>query len=366
MKCPEGCSRLVSRNSQQPPPRTGVQTRAVLPARDGGELEYGDTVHIGAIVSLAEGCQKEELSFGRKYSRSSFLTGFTRGRLEILGRSLLDRTIDRLRELASVSVRVIPESPASTTLLPARSAKPSSFITAWEDAIAHHLQEGAEQLLLLRIGSYSDLDYAELLRFHRDRGALLTQAYGNGGALDLAVVNADCLRAAESAFRKTLSALIPEQERYYYDGYVNPLKHPHDLRKLVEDGLHGKCELRPVGDEVSGGVWIGAESNLHPSVTIESPAFVGARARIAENCSITGSSSIERDCKVDCGTSVRQSCILQGVYVGVALELNRTVVRQGNLFHLDRNVQLEIDDDRLIGATNTSLSPLAALGFGHA
>ena len=321
-------------------------------------------MHIGVIVSLAEERQKEETSFARKSSRGGFLGGSAPGRLEILGRSLLDRTIDRLREIPSASVRVIPEPPISTSLLPARSAKPSSFITAWENAIAQHLQEGADQLLLLRVGSYSDLDYNEMLRFHLDRGALLTQAYGAGGALDLAMVNAECLRVAESPFRKALSALIPEQERYYYDGYVNPLKNPQDLRRLVEDGLQGRCEFRPVGDEVTAGVWIGAGAHLHPSLRVEGPAFIGARARIAENCAITGLSSVERNCEIDCGTSVHQSCILQGVYVGIALALNRTIVKGGRLFHLDRNLQMDIDDERLIGAVDAPLSG-AARGFSH-
>lgn len=323
-------------------------------------------MHIGAIVSLAEERQKEERSFGRNYSRSSFLAGSARGGLEILGRSLLDRTIDRLRELPSVSVRVIPEPPTSTSLLPARSAKPSSFITAWEDAIAQHLQNGADHLLLLRVGSYSDLDFEELLNYHRERDSPLTQAYGTGGALDLAVVDAQCLRSAESPFRKALSALIPEQERYYYEGYANPLKQPQDFRKLVEDGLQGKCDLRPHGNEVARGIWVGAGAELHRSVTVEGPAFIGAGSRIAENCTITGSSSIERDCEIDCGTTVHQSCVLQGVYVGIGLNLHRTVVGPKKLFHLDRNVALDIDDDRLIGAANVSFSPRIALGFGHA
>jgi hypothetical protein len=59
---------------------------------------------------------------------------------------------------------------------------------------------------------------------------------------------------------------------------------------------------------------------------------------------------------------VHQSCILQGVYIGIALDLNRTVVSEKKLFHLDRNLQMDIDDERLIGVANTSLSA----GFSHA
>lgn len=326
----------------------------------------GMTVHIGVIVSLAEdGHKTEDTTFGRKYSRA-FFSGSSRGRLEILGRSLLDRTIDKVRQLPSASVRVIPEPPVSSALLPARSAKPSSFITAWEDAIAQHLQEGADQLLLLRSGTYYDLEYQDLLRFHIDRGAPLTQAYGNSGALDIAVVDADCLRNADSPFRKTLSSLMPEQERYYYDGYANFLKDPHDLRRLVEDGLQGRCDLNPIGEEISPGIWIGKDAHLHPSLRVEGPAFIGARSRIAENCTVTGSSSIERDCEIDCGTDVHQSCILPGSYIGIGLDLNRSVISDRKLFHLDRNLQMDVEDDRLIGITKASMSAAAARGFSYA
>jgi len=322
-------------------------------------------VHIGAIVSLAEESQRDEVSFGRRYTRNGhgFLTCAARARVEVLGRSLLERTISRLRRLPSASVRIVPEGPASSSLLPARSAKSDTFITAWENAVEQHIREGADQLLLLRISSYSDIDYEEFLDFHLRRGAALTQAYADIGALDLAVMDTEYLRGTETPYRKVLSTFITGQERFFYEGYVNPLNQPQDLRRLVEDGLAGRCGLRPVGSEISPGVWIAPGARVDPSVTIKGPAFIGAASRVAEGCSISGSSSIERDCEVDCGTSVNQTCILQGVYVGVALSLRRLVISPKKLFHLDRNVEVEIDDQRLIGATRVApVSRSAALG----
>jgi hypothetical protein len=326
-------------------------------------------VHIGAIVSLAEDRQTDETSFGRRYSRSGLglLTGSSRGRLEILGRSLVDRALSKLRQIPSISVKLIPESPASSSFLPARSAKASNFITAWENAVAQHVHDGARHLLLLRIGPYYDLDYEDLLRFHVQRGSALTQAYGVAGALDLAVVKTESLRSTETPYRKMLSAFIPEQERFFYEGYMNPLNQPQDLRNLVEDGLEGRCGIRPAGREVSPRIWIAPGAHVDKSATVTAPAFIGARSRIAEGCTITGSSSIEGDCEIDCGTSVHESCILKGVYAGVALSLERAVVSQKKLFRLDRNVEVEIDDERLIGSTKlTPLSRAAAFGSGYA
>jgi hypothetical protein len=326
-------------------------------------------VHIGAIVSLAEDRQRDDTSFVRRYSRSGrgFLTGTSRAYLDILGQNLLERGTAKLRRLDSVSIRTISETPASTSLLPARSAKSTNFIIAWESAVAQHVREGAEHLLLMRIGSYSDLDYETFLRFHLQRGGALTQAYGPTGALDLALVDAECLRGTDAPYRKVLSAFISEQERFFYDGYLNPLNQPQDLRTLVEDGLAGRCGLRPVGNEVSPGVWLGAGAQVDQSVTVRGPAFIGAGSRVADGCSISGSSSIERDCEVDYGTNVDQSCVLQGVYVGVGLNVERSVVSPKRLFHLNRNVEVQIDDERLIGTKKLApLSREAAFGRGNA
>ena len=211
----------------------------------------------------------------------------------------------------------------------------------------------SDTLLLVRTGGYSDLAFEELLRFHGERGAALTQAYAADGSLDMAVVNTNFLRDVDGAYRKTLSGLISDQERFFYRGYVNRLCRPQDFHRLTEDALSGKCDLRPVGTEVGPGIWFGSGAEVDESCAIDGPAFVGAGTRIAACCNISGGSAIERDCEIDCGTTVEQSWILQETYVGLGLNVRRSIVSNQRMFHLDRKTEIAISDPRLIRATKS-------------
>ncbi len=312
-------------------------------------------MQIGAILTIA-GEQHAGGQFAdppRKYKRKDtgrFLGGSSRVLLDVLGQNLLTRALGKLRDFVTAAPTVISEGmPSGQLLLPARSAKTTAFITAWEDAVAKYVQQGAGLLLLQRVSSYSDLEYNDLLQFHLERQARLTQVYAPDGSLDMALVDATLLRDTGEAYRRTLSSLIPEQERFFYQGYVNRLNRPQEFRKLIEDGLNGQCGLRPLGTEVGPSIWQGPGAQVDSSAVIAGPAFIGAGTRIAACCTLSGASTIERNCEVDCGTTVEQSCILQGAYLGVGLDVRRSIVNDNRLFHLDRNVEVRISDRRLIG-----------------
>jgi len=64
---------------------------------------------------------------------------------------------------------------------------------------------------------------------------------------------------------------------------------------------------------------------------------------------------------VDCGTVIDSSLVLPGTYIGVALDVRRSVVASAKLFNLDRNLEVRVSDARLIGKNKRSVAPLAAL-----
>src|SRR5205807_2473320 len=118
----------------------------------------------------------------------------------------------------------ISEDGSRSHLFPSRAASSSSFVSLWEHAISKHLNEGAEFLLLVRIGSYIELDLGDLLLFHRETASTLTQVYDQTGALDIALVNADILQNGTGSFRNRLSAAVPKHRRYTFSGYASRLK----------------------------------------------------------------------------------------------------------------------------------------------
>jgi NDP-sugar pyrophosphorylase family protein len=129
----------------------------------------------------------------------------------------------------------------------------------------------------------------------------------------------------------------------------------------MQDGLHGRCQLRPVGTQVRPGVWCAPAAEIDPTVAIQGPAFIGARTKIAGGSRISDTSSIERDCEIDCGTVIANSLVLRGTYIGVALDVRRSVVAHAKICNLDRNVEVSVPDARLIGRSKQPAAPWAGL-----
>src|ERR1700746_3023689 len=99
-------------------------------------------------------------------------------RFDILGQSLLDRTLTRIERIGAVPHTVISQG-KSTELLPVHSGAPKSFATAWEKAVAKYVNEGVDHLLLVRVAAYTDIDFAQFLKFHLEVNSPITQLYAD-------------------------------------------------------------------------------------------------------------------------------------------------------------------------------------------
>jgi len=316
---------------------------------------------IGAIVTLGGRKSDGDLSRPSHFFQKELFGTSSRMMIEVLGRSLVDRALDNVRYLGAVEPVLISEATSSGRVFPARGAKPTGFINAWESAVGQYIRNGIELLLLIRMSTYADVDFADVLRFHAETKAPVTQAYDSSGSLDIAVVNAGLLRGAEGSYRNVLSSLIPRRRRYLYQGYVNRLNNPHSFRTLVEDGLTGKCGLRPLGVETQPQLWLGEGAQIDPSVFITGPAFIGSGTSVRAHCVIEGTTSIERNCEIDCGTMVENSCVLPDTYIGVGLRVKGAIVANRRLFNLDRDVEVGFGDHRLINVTSRTPPLIGAL-----
>ncbi len=282
--------------------------------------------------------------------------------LDILGSPLLERVVSKLKLAGVDSATVLRDNAGSSHLLPSQTSKGAAFLSEWESAVAGAVNDGIDHLFLLRVGVYTDLDYAQLLEFHVQTRQPMTQAYGPKGSLDTAVVDMTLLKNSDGAYRKTLSTVIPQPRRFDFQGYVNPLRNLRDLYQLMQDGLYGRCGLRPAGREVQEGVWLGEDTAIDSTATISGPAFVGDGCEVSPSCAVVGGCSIERNCKIDYGTLIQESCILRDTYIGVALDVRRAIVAGPKIYPLNRNVEIKISDRRLL-SNNSKPSSLLA-GFG--
>jgi hypothetical protein len=327
-------------------------------------------VNIGVIVTIAghrpsesddgKGAPRKRIENANAKTTSQLLMGSPMGSCDVLGQSIIDRVVARLRGSGAQRISIISEGPlpgctansASSSLY--RTGSTPGFWPAWDSVVSEYLNHGVETLLLLRLGAYVELDLLDLLRFHRDTPSPLTQVYHRHTALDAVLVDAAPLREGMGSFRTRLSTLIPQRQGYSFAGYTNLLAGPADFRRLVQDALSGQCGIRPVGREVRPGIWYGEGTRVDRSATILAPAFIGAETCIEASSIISGASAVERQCEVDCGTTVDDCCVLPGTYLGMGLNVQHAVVKGSKLFHLNREIEVEISDSRLIGTTSPS------------
>jgi hypothetical protein len=330
--------------------------------------ESRDIVNIGVIVTIAgpphnesdgvKGTPRKRIDNAQAISQ--LLMGSPAAACDVLGQSITDRVIARLRGFGTQRISIISEGKlAACTATSAnaslyRAGSTPGFWPAWDSVVSDYLNQGIETLLLVRLGPYVELDLPDLLRFHRENSSPLTQVYHRQTALDLVMVDATRLRDGVGSFRSRLSALIPQRQRYAFTGYTNRLAEPADFRRLVKDALFGRCGIRPAGREVRPGIWYGENARVDHSATILAPAFIGAETCVEASCTISGASAVERQCEVDCGTAVDDCCVFPGTYLGMGLNVTHALVKGSRLFHLNRNIEVEIGDSRLIGTTAPS------------
>jgi NDP-sugar pyrophosphorylase family protein len=277
--------------------------------------------------------------------------------VEILGRSILARTVSELGQagIEAITVladeRIAPERPEierSTNEIPALWVN-----DVWESVnqgLRTHGESGAETVLIIRVAAYAEIDVEEILEFHRVQSRGVTRVYDTRRCpLDFWLVDTD--RAPEQGSLRELLEVDPA--RYVLRGYINRLERPIDLRRLVTDSFSSRCRLRPLGSETRPGVWVAEGAYVHRKARIVAPAFLGHGSKVDDSCLITRSSNVERNSEIDYGTVVEDSSIMANSYVGIALDITHSIVNGSYLYNLKRDVTLEIADSGIIRRTGT-------------
>ena len=294
---------------------------------------------VGAIVivgSGGDGGAERQLS-----SSSMQLEHGCLACIELLGRTVLGRTIEELLHRRIDSVAVIASKPFASAVI---GHEQVAFFTAqdvwqkaWEKAGAFH----AEAVLVVRLGAYVEFDPADLLQFHRDQGRAVTRAWSDDGSLDVWVVDPEIF-GQNNGLVSCLESENPA--RYFVPGYVNRLESARDLRQLITDGLGARCHFRPQGTEIRPGIWLGHGAEVERTARLVAPVYIGRASKIADQCLITRGSNVESNAKVDYGTVIEDSTVLSNTYVGIGLDLSHSIVDGDNLLHLQHGVSLKISD----------------------
>lgn len=287
---------------------------------------------------------------------------------DVLGKPVIFRIGDDLRSNGVNLVTVVTD--AAIKDWPGGTGTHGTWVHASSDQLwrtvehtfADASHSGAEIVLLLRVGAYSDVNYSDLLRAHIDQRHHVTCVVDDlERSLDVYAITGTRRNEAAFLVRHELREFRSGCKLYTHSGYVNPLATVHDLRTLAVDALMQRVHIVPDGNQIKPGVWVGRGAQIHRRARVLSPAFIGAGSRVRAAAVITRCTALEHHTVVDCGTVVENVSTLPFTYLGAGLDITHSVVGRRRLWNLKRNVEVEFADTRLIGEA-TANAPLRALG----
>lgn len=285
--------------------------------------------------------------------------------LDVLGKSVVDHTIDRLQAQGVSAATVVGD--LSQVALPRRNgigylhAGEGALWRSAELAFNEYAQGGADVVIVLRLGPYTELNFEHLIQFHLDNAARVTAVVGaSGEMLDRFVISASRRNDAAFLFRSELKQFRSGCNKFSYTGYCNQLRTAAGLRQLAIDAFAGDNGLKPSGREIKPGVWVAENARLQRGARLLAPCFVGANAKVRAHAVITRCSTVERNSCVDFGVVVENSSVLPHTTIGAGLDLVHSVVGFRRVAHLVRHAEVEISDPKLINAAS-SVAPVRAV-----
>lgn len=254
----------------------------------------------------------------------------------VVGKTVVQRWVERVRDLGVGMVSVVDRDVS----VPHRLQR----MVEWA-------KDGVEQILVIFMGSYAEIDFSDLLQFHHAGGHRITRVFDPQGPLGVSLLDRRAVIKANPNLGEP-----PRSSRYDFSGYVTRLSSTLAYRKLVQDALEGRCNIRPAGNAAEERVWIDPTASIHPSVRIQAPCYVGAHSRLHAGVTITGYSSIEENCEIDMGTTLECASVLPNTYLAAGLHVRNAVVNGTKLEHLDRGVTVDLEPAAL-GARRRALYP---------
>ncbi len=307
---------------------------------------------LGAIIVVAN----PGGTLARKPEGGDVLRGESLSCIDVVGRSIAERSIERYLSAGVDVVSVLIQEPAFGDLssFHVTSSKVTTFVvTDLNSAIANRLQEysdrGLERSFVQWTDVYAETDLLDFFYYHRASKLPVTWAFNSEGPLPMCVV--DCENPPAIDFETAAEQLAKNAASYLIHGYVKRFAQPRNLREFAADMLQGRCETRPSGHESKPGIWIDAGADIHRGARIVAPAYIGRASKIMDDTLITRLSSVERNCCVDCGTVIEDSSVLPNTQIGIWLDVCHAVVSGSRLLSLSRDITVEVSDPHLIRFT---------------
>lgn len=113
------------------------------------------------------------------------------------------------------------------------------------------------------------------------------------------------------------------------------------------------------------GTFISPRARVHPDATIVPPVYIGADSVIAADAVVGPNAVILEECSVAEGSTVTDSLVMHGTYVGPDLSLQDAIVDSDVYIHAKLDTAVRLVDPDLVGATHSSGARVARVPLWH-
>lgn len=153
--------------------------------------------------------------------------------------------------------------------------------------------------------------------------------------------------------------VVTKQRVYRVTDYSSLMKANLQLLKTPDDNLMSS------GRQVAPGIRLCHNVRIHEGAQVTGPVFVGANSRIGQGVVLGPNAVIGWDCIISEGTTLSDVVVLPGTYVGPGLTLKGTVADGESLLDTERETVVELPDAKFLAAwrrgKRKSSSPQAIL-----
>ena len=157
----------------------------------------------------------------------------------------------------------------------------------------------------------------------------------------------------ECDFSKDLFPLLLEKDvpmyGYIAEGYWCDVGHLDAYREAQYDALRHKVKLEVDYEERSPGIWVGQNTYIDSSATLEAPALIGSNCRVGARVTIEAGTVIGDNVTVGADADLKRPIIWNGAIVGEEVHLRACVISRGT--RVDRRAH--VLEGAVVGALST-------------
>ncbi|YAF97508.1 MAG: sugar phosphate nucleotidyltransferase [Nodularia sp. CChRGM 3473] len=137
----------------------------------------------------------------------------------------------------------------------------------------------------------------------------------------------------ESDFSKDLFPLLLDKGEpmygYIAQGYWCDVGHLDAYREAQYDALDRKVKLDFAYPEIANGLWVGQNTYIDPTATIETPAVIGHNCRIGARVQIEGGTIIGDNVTIGADANLKRPILWNGSIIGDEAHLSACVISRG-------------------------------------